>query len=46
MKKSYIDLDRRKSEVEKKQLKQQLSKQVKGALTQSEISFPILGQSS
>ena len=46
MKKLYIDLDRRESEVEKTQLKQQLSKQVKDALTQSEISFPILGQSS
>ena len=45
MQKLYIDLDR-KSAVDKALLKQQLPKQVKDALTQSEISFPILGQSS
>ena len=41
MKKLYIDLDRKSETL----LKQQLSKQVNDAHTQSEISFPILGQS-
>ena len=44
VKKLYVDLDRE-SEVEKALLKQQLAKKVKDAHTQSEISFPISGQS-
>ena len=43
MKKLYIDLD--KTEVEKTLLKQQLAKQLMDAHTQSDISFPISGQS-
>ena len=45
MKKLYIDLDRKSEIDEKTLLKQQLAKQVQDAHTQSEISFPILGQS-